>query len=200
MDVISKKILLIGDIEVGKTSILTKYFDNNAPEVIEPTMGIEFKTKIFERENNLIKLQIWDTSGQEKFKSITQNYFRDADSLLYVFDVTNINSLISIKNWLKMSEKNNKKKFIKILIGNKTDLEGRIIYKEHMENFLADNNMDILFEISAKDRKSISKMFEDIVDLLIKKEPIKITKSSDANDKYEEVSKKDNTCNSCIIN
>jgi hypothetical protein len=88
----------------------------------------------------------------------------------------------------------------KILIGNKTDLDEGIIEKEQMEQFLADNNMDILFEISAKNGKGISKMFEDIVDLLIKKEPIKITKSSDANDKYEEVSKKDNTCNSCIIN
>ena len=201
MDVIKKKILLVGDIEVGKTSILTKYFDNNAPEVIEPTMGIEFKTKIFKRGNNLIKLRIWDTSGQEKFKSITQNYFCDADSLLYVFDVTNENSLNNIKNWLEMSEKNNNKNFIKILIGNKTDLDEGIIEKEQMEQFLADNNMDILFEISAKNGKGISKMFEDIVDLLIKNEPTQNIESSDVNDTYEEVKENNKSdCGYCIIN
>ena len=173
MNILAKKILLIGDVDVGKTSILTRYFNNNFSEVTESTIGIEFKTKMFIRDNLSIKLQIWDTSGQERFKSITQNYFRDADGLLYVFDVTNENSFKSIENWLKMSNDNNNKDFIKILIGNKTDLEGRSITKEEMEKFKNENRMDKLFEISAKDNKNISEMFEIIVDLLIGKNTLK---------------------------
>ena len=173
MNILAKKILLIGDVDVGKTSILTRYFNNNFSEVTESTIGIEFKTKIFIRDNLSIKLQIWDTSGQERFKSITQNYFRDADGLLYVFDVTNENSFKSIENWLKMSNDNNNKDFIKILIGNKTDLEGRSITKEEMEKFKNENSMDKLFEISAKDNKNISEMFEIIADLLIGKNTLK---------------------------
>ena len=167
---ISKKILLIGDVGVGKTSILTRYFNNNFSEVTESTVGIEFKTILFKERDHNIKLQIWDTSGQERFQSITQNYFRDADGLLYVFDVTNENSFNSIKNWLKMSEENNTKEFIKILIGNKTDLEGRSIEKEDMEKFKTENRMTELFEISAKNNSNIKEMFEKIVSLLIKKE------------------------------
>ena len=173
MNILAKKILLIGDVDVGKTSILTRYFNNNFSEVTESTIGIEFKTKMFIRDNLSIKLQIWDTSGQERFKSITQNYFRDADGLLYVFDVTNENSFKSIENWLKMSNDNNNKDFIKILIGNKTDLEGRSITKEEMEKFKNENRMDKLFEISAKDNKNISEMFEIIADLLIGKNTVK---------------------------
>ena len=188
MNILAKKILLIGDVDVGKTSILTRYFNNNFSEVTESTIGIEFKTKIFIRDNLSIKLQIWDTSGQERFKSITQNYFRDADGLLYVFDVTNENSFKSIENWLKMSNDNNNKDFIKILIGNKTDLEGRSITKEEMEKFKNENSMDKLFEISAKDNKNISEMFEIIVDLLIGKKTLKnidISKIPEVNNQNE---------------
>ena len=188
MNILAKKILLIGDVDVGKTSILTRYFNNNFSEVTESTVGIEFKTRIFTRDNLNIKLQIWDTSGQERFKSITQNYFRDADGLLYVFDVTNENSFKSIENWLKMSNDNNNKDFIKILIGNKTDLEGRSITKEEMEKFKNENSMDKLFEISAKDNKNISEMFEIIVDLLIGKKTLKnidISKIPEVNNQNE---------------
>ena len=200
-----KKILLIGDVGVGKTSILTKYCNNYFPEGIEPTMGIEFKIKIIERDNNVkVKLQIWDTSGQEKFKSITQNYFRDADALLYVFDVTNKNGLKSVESWLKIPVENNKKNLIKILIGNKTDLKRRIT-TDCMKKFLTNNSMIELFEISAKkEEKNISEMFEGIVDLLIKKEPSQNIGNSDKNDGIEEVydENKDGSgkCPFCIIN
>ena len=203
MKVISKKILLIGDVGVGKTSILTKYCNNYFPEGIEPTMGIEFKIKILQRDNFKVKLQIWDTSGQEKFKSITQNYFRDADALLYVFDVTNKDGLKSVENWLKIQVENNKKNLIKILVGNKTDLKG-IITKDSMKQFLTDNSMTDFFEISAKeDEKSISEMFDRIVNLLIKNEPSQTNGSSDENGNLKEVPEQDKDgCNysSCIIN
>ena len=204
MEAIPKKILLIGDVGVGKTSILTKYFNNYFPEVIEPTMGIEFKTKIFKRKKFNIKLQIWDTSGQEKFKSITKNYFRDADALLYVFDVTNKNGLKSVESWLKIPVENNKKEFIKILIGNKTDLkEGRNITKDDMKQFLTDNSMTELFEISAKeDEKNLSDMFEAIVDLLIKNEPTQNIENYDENENFDEVEGQNGSgkCPFCIIN
>ena len=204
MKVISKKILLIGDVGVGKTSILTKYCNNYFPKGIEPTMGIEFKIKIIKRNNFNVKLQIWDTSGQEKFKSITQNYFRDADALLYVFDVTNKDGLKSVENWLKIPVENNKKNLIKILIGNKTDLKRRIT-RDSMKQFLTNNNMIQLFEISAKkDEKNISEMFKGIVDLLIKNEPsqniINSGKNDDIEDIYDENIDGSGKCPFCIVN
>ena len=215
MNVISKKILLIGNIKVGKTSILNQYFNNSFSEEILTTIGIEFKTRIFKKDKFSLKLQIWDTSGQERFKSLTQNYFRDADGLLYVFDVTNEESFHSIEDWLKISEKYNKKKFIKILIGNKTDLDKRIVNKEDMEKFKEENKMEKCFETSAKNgEKDINKMFEEIADLLIKNEPLnkeenyatnKVTLKSENNNKVNNDDNNDNDndnnnesiCNCC---
>ena len=161
------KLILIGDSSVGKTNLLTQYVDGKTSENIISTIGIEFKNKIIELENRRkIRLQIWDTSGQEKFKALTKNYFRGCDAALFVFDVTNKDSFDNIKDWLKLYYEVNGENSKKILIGNKIDKENRVINKIELKNFAEDNGLKP-FEISVKNKEGIDEMFKEIIKLLI---------------------------------
>ena len=117
--------------------------------------------------NRKIGLQIWDTSGQERFRSITQNFYRGADGILFVFDVTNKESFDNIKMWLnepQVVELNSQK----ILVGNKIDLEEqRVISKEKMEDLGAKNNNLVSFETSAKTGENVEKVFTKIAELIL---------------------------------
>ena len=163
----SLKLVLIGNTTVGKTSILTRYFDNKFNGDNKSTLGIEFKTTIINKNGNNFKLQIWDTTGQERFKSITQNYFRDADGLLFIFDVTNKESFDSLSEWIEISNNSNSKKYKKILIGNKIDLrDQRIIDEENdIKPFEKTYDIDRFLEVSAKTGENITKIFDDIAEL-----------------------------------
>ena len=162
----SIKLVLIGNTEVGKTSILTRYFDGKFKENITSTLGIEFKTTNIINNNGCnLKMQIWDTSGQAKFDSITQNYFREADGLIFVFDITNRESFEKIPKYMEMS-KINHKKFKKILIGNKIDLEHeRIINNEDIDALKKKYNIKEYFEASAVNGNNIDTIFKEIANL-----------------------------------
>ena len=155
------KIILVGDVSVGKTNLLTQYVDEKFAENIISTVGIEFKNKIIELENGRnIRLQIWDTSGQEKFISLTKNYFRGCNVALFIFDVTNQTSFDDIPKWLDSYKEVNGEKSKKVLIGNKIDLENRVVVKEEAKNFAEKNGLQY-FEISVKENKDkeIDNMF-----------------------------------------
>ena len=163
------KLILIGDSTVGKTNLLVKYVDRKSPENVISTIGIEFKNKTINLKNGSTnKLQIWDTSGQEKLRSLTKNYIRGSSAGLFVFDVTNENSFENISEWLKLYNDVNSEKSKKILIGNKIDKIGkRVVDKERMEKFAKENGFNLKpFEISVEDEKKIDEMFEKIVELL----------------------------------
>ena len=138
------KILLLGDSTVGKTTLISKYVDNQfSPDHIT-TIGVEYKNKTIDLNGRNTNLQIWDTSGQERYQSITKNFYRNADGILFVFDVTNQDSFDHIKNWLITSEEN-EKDFEKILVGNKIDLTDKIVInKEKMEKYGEKKNMNSL--------------------------------------------------------
>ena len=160
------KILLIGDSFVGKTSLLLKYCDGEFYETHMATIGVEFKDKIIKLNEKDIKLQIWDTSGQERFHSITQNFYRNADGILFVFDVTNKTSFEHIKNWLLDSQVENSD-IKRILIGNKIDLiDKRVIDKEMIEKYGNQKNIK-WFETSAKAGTNVNIIFEEIVKLIL---------------------------------
>ena len=162
------KLILIGDSTVGKTNLLTQYVDGKFSEQNISTVGIEFKNKIIELNNGRkFRLQIWDTSGQEKFKSLTKNYFRGCNAALFVFDVTNKNSFDNIQNWLDLYIDVNGEKSKKVIIGNKIDLGKREVDKEVAESFAKERGL-LYFEISAKksNNKEINDMFVKIVESL----------------------------------
>jgi len=166
------KVILVGDVSVGKTNLLTQYVDGEFSEKDNSTIGIEFKNKIIELKNGRkIRLQIWDTCGQEKFMSITKNYFRGCSAALFVFDVTKKDTFNNLEKWLKLfNEFDDEKKTIKILIGNKNDLKPKNVNKEEIDKFTKDHFRKY-FEISAKTNKeNIVKMFDEIVGKLKEKE------------------------------
>ena len=159
------KLLLLGDSSVGKTSILNKYISNKFDESSISTVGVDYMDKIIDYNKFKIKLQIWDTSGEEKFRTITKNFYRNADGLLVVFDLTKKESYDHIKSWIDEAKENNDK-LKTILIGNKLDLKDeRIVAIDVAKQFAEKNNLKYI-ETSAKDGTNINESFQAIIDLL----------------------------------
>ena len=97
-DKIILKILILGDMSVGKTTLLLKYIDNYTPELYISTLGIDYKTKNIVYNNTNIILQIWDTAGQEKFQVVTKSFVKGSDGIIYMYDITQKQSFINIAN------------------------------------------------------------------------------------------------------
>lgn len=153
------KCIIIGDTCVGKSSILTRFIDREFYEKHEATIGIEFGAKIVTIDNTDIKIQIWDTAGQEAFRAITKTYYRGSSIVMVVYDITNQNSFNSVGKWLIDVRAIIDNPNI-ILIGNKSDLnDKRVISYEKGEAFAKANNIDFV-EISAKTTNNIDSPFE----------------------------------------
>ena len=169
------KILIIGDSQVGKTSLLLEYVDKMFPEEHISTIGVEYKEKFIKKDEYDIKLQIWDTAGQERFRSITKSIYRNANGVLFVYDVTNKESFENVKHWIKDTEKIDKD-IRGIIIGNKIDLiEKRKILKEDLDELGKKYDMPVL-DVSAKNAINVNESFDLIVEELFRnrsKEEIK---------------------------
>ncbi len=162
------KILIIGDTEVGKTSLLLQYTEGYFPEDFISTIGVEFKMKKLKIKDMDINLQIWDTAGQERFKSITKNFFKDANGIIFMYDITKKDSYENVKNWIKDSE-NYTKKDIKIIVaGNKIDLESkRQVQREALDKYCNIKKIPG-DEISAKLGIKVNDIFETLANLIVK--------------------------------
>jgi small GTP-binding protein len=182
------KIILIGDVSVGKTNLLTQYVHGKFAEKTNNTIGIEFKNKIIEIKNGRkIRLQIWDTCGQEKFMSITKNYFRGCSAALFVFDVTKRKTYKSLQMWLSLfNEIDDEKTTIKLLIGNKKDLNQKQVREEEIEIFTKDHFLKY-FEVTTRNKENIDAIFDEIVKNLKEKE-----NNNPINDNSFAINKKDN--------
>ena len=161
------KVLLVGDASVGKTCLMTRFIYNRFDNGYISTIGINYYSKPYDYKGNKIKLQIWDTAGQERFHSITSNYFKGADGILFIYDITNRNSFEGVKDWIKESEDYNNN-IQKILLGNKCDLaDSREVQKEEVEDFYNEKKIDF-FETSAKENINLDKAFNRMVELIYK--------------------------------
>jgi Ras-related protein Rab-1A len=164
------KIIIIGNSNVGKTSLIHRFIDNKYNEKHLATLGCNFHMKTISINEKIIKIQIWDTAGMEKYQSITKSYYRGAQACLIVFDITNRESFDSIGNWIEnfnnFSNPNIEK--IIILIGNKCDLgiDRKITYEE-AENYSRGNNL-FYYETSAKDNINIHEVFQFLGSKLLK--------------------------------
>ena len=166
MSEITFKILVLGDSNVGKTSLLLSYVDNFFPESHIATIGVEYKLKSITVKNIDVKLQLWDTSGQERFRSITSNFLRNADGIIFVYDITNKKSFDGLKSWIRDAE-NVGGGFEKIIIGNKSDLEGkRQVSLEVLEKYGEKKKMRF-FETSAKMDVNVKQSFDTIASLIV---------------------------------
>ncbi len=118
----SIKIVLVGDTGVGKSNILTRFTHDEFNQESKTTLGIELSARTIKVDDKTIKINIWDTAGQEKFKSITAAYFRGAKGAMIVYDITKRESFNSIGRWYQEVKEFGDKNLAIILIGNKSDL------------------------------------------------------------------------------
>ena len=163
---IKLKLLIIGDSNVGKTSMLLNYTDHYFPESHLATIGVEYKVKELTTDQYNISLQIWDTAGQERFRSITKSFFRNTNGIIFVYDITSRKSFQSVKDWIKDSEVHDTG-FEKILVGNKIDLrDKREIKLDELKEYGLKKRIDVM-EVSAKERINIDEAFQKIVDLIL---------------------------------
>ena len=153
------KILLIGNSNVGKSSLFLRFVDEIWKENFVPTIGVDFKIKSIKIDNKTIKLQIWDTAGQERFRSVLSSYFKGANGILLLYDITNVNSFKSLSNWLIEIEKNSSKNVKKILIGNKCDLNDLRKIPINKGKEFADTYKMKFIETSAKNNVNINECF-----------------------------------------
>ena len=153
------KILLLGDSSVGKSSLFLSFMDKSWNETFVPTIGVDFKIKTINVNNMNIKFQVWDTAGQERFRTIISSYYKGAHGILLVYDITLKESFESLNDWLNEIKKNTSKNIVKVLIGNKIDLnDKRVISFDEAKEF-ADNNSMKYIETSAKTSTNVDQAF-----------------------------------------
>ena len=138
------KLLLIGESNVGKTSIILRYTDNQFKTSGISTLGVDVKCKYVSLNNTKIKLDIWDTAGQERFRGLAKNYFRGANGFILVYDITDKKSFDRLKGWINDAKEKACSDYKMIVVGNKKDdKKGRQIKFEMLEDFAKKN--DVLF-------------------------------------------------------
>ena len=157
------KYVIIGDSGVGKSNILLRYINNKFSEDFKTTVGVEFGAKNLEVNGRIYRIQIWDTAGQENFRSIARAYYKNSICACVVYDITNRKSFDSVQSWIDDCTKQTPKSVLLLLIGNKNDLNDKreVQYEEGLE-FARKKNM-IFLETSAKTGDNISNIFEKSV-------------------------------------
>ena len=196
---LSFKLITLGNAGVGKTSILQRYLYDKFNINSESTIGIELSYKEIILENNeRVTLKIIDTCGQEKYRSLSKSYFKNTDGVLFVFDLSNIESFKEITDWLKLFNENHngKEKVPKCLVGSKCDLEKKVT-DDKIKEVSQKYNLHY-YETSAKDNFNINKLFEDMSKILYENKKLNKNEKQKSikiiNQKIEEKPKKRNCC------
>merc|ERR1711988_820683 len=153
------KYILVGDSSVGKSCLLAQYLDQRFNTEHDLTIGVEFGAKTTTVNGKRCKLQIWDTAGQEAFRSITRSYFRGAAVALLVYDITRRDTFNHLTTWLEDARQHSNSNMVIMLIGNKSDLEARRdVKKEEGEAFAREHGL-IFMETSAKTAANVEEAF-----------------------------------------
>ena len=159
---ITIKLLLIGNTFVGKTLIVQKFIDNTFSKSTVSTIGVDLQSKILDINGKKVKYLIWDTAGEDRMKSMTYAYYRGCHVILIVYDVSIRKSFENVTTWVECVDKFAKSNVLRILVGNKTDLEdNRVISKEEGKKLAEENGLKF-YEISAMTLNGLSEMFEDV--------------------------------------
>lgn len=173
------KLIVIGDSGVGKSCLLLRFCDDTYTDSFISTIGVDFKIKTIEIGNKVAKLQIWDTAGQDRFKTIVSSYYRGATAVMIVYDITDAESFANVNNWLEEINHYCSPELPKILIGNKSDMEHKRVvpsatakeYAEirgikYIETSAKKNNAveDAFFQLAQKTAEYVSRTVPNVVD------------------------------------
>ncbi|XP_057313939.1 ras-related protein Rab-30-like [Hydractinia symbiolongicarpus] len=162
------KIIVVGQAGVGKTSIVRRFIRKSFPENDRPTIGVDIGIKLIEINGVKIQLKIWDSAGAERFRSIATSYYRNADAAILVYGIDCLESLYDLQSWA--TEVNYHGNMLKILVGNKTDLEEERKTSQNMAiDFAMLQNIDLAIECSAKVDDNIDYLFHTMAKKLLVK-------------------------------
>jgi len=163
------KYIIIGDAAVGKSNLLLRYVHGQFKPEYQLTIGVEFGAKNINISSKVFRIQIWDTAGQENFRSITRAYYKNSVCALVVYDISSRDSFNNVTSWIEDCKNQSPKTIFMVLVGNKCDLEDKrqVSYEEGKE--LADKNELLFFESSAKDGINVDEIFENSAKEIAKK-------------------------------
>jgi small GTP-binding protein len=165
------KVLLLGDSSVGKTCFLLRYCDKSFQDVHLSTIGLDYRLKSMTLKNNKnIKLQIWDTAGQDRFRAITKNYYKGANGIILIYDVTNMQTYENVKNWISQIKEEANPNVIIYLVGNKIDVpdDQRLVKEEDGQKIANEFNLPFS-EASAKDGTNVNEIFQELLEQIDEK-------------------------------
>jgi small GTP-binding protein len=166
------KIKLAGDSNVGKTSILLRYVEDKFVSDVPSTVGVDYKSRITTIKGKVVKMVLWDTAGQEKYRTLIATYYKGAHGFCFVFDVTDRKSFENVDTWFSEMQQhlNDSEGVVKMLIANKIDLEGRVVSKEEGETVARKHSM-LYIETSAKTNKGITDAFTELATQILESNP-----------------------------
>ncbi|OMJ68482.1 hypothetical protein SteCoe_34048 [Stentor coeruleus] len=199
------RIILVGNAGVGKSCILQRFLEKGFDDKYEVTIGVEFGTKQIKIDNKLIKVQIWDTAGQENYKSITRSFYKRAHGIILMYDITNKTSFNDLESWLNDIKDYANDGVDIALAGNQVDL---VAYQDNYRevtytqgyDMKNKNNFCSYHETSAKTGQNVNELFQELCSVLYKKQEIKgfgknqtafvsLTSSKDPRKKYKKCCK-----------
>ena len=160
-DALHYKLIFLGDQYVGKSSILNRFYQDKFEQDYQATIGLDFHSKNVNINGTPVRLLLYDTAGQEKFKSLIPMYIRDANIILVVYDITNKDSFVHTEHWVNETKDLKREDAIFVLVGNKIDLEeNRIIQSKEAEDFANEKGF-LFYEVSAKTGDKIEELFNN---------------------------------------
>ena len=158
------KTVLIGEPGVGKSSIISRGVNNIFTEDYKTTLFFDHSWKNYKVNNSKVRIQLWDTCGQEVYHSVIKNFYKSALCIFIVFSINNMESFNSLSFWLNEIEEVSSDDIIIFLVGNKKDIENeRVVSIDEINNFVKNNNINKYFETSAASGENIEKLFEETV-------------------------------------
>eukprot|EP01114_Cavostelium_apophysatum_P003605 TRINITY_DN135_c0_g1_i1.p1 TRINITY_DN135_c0_g1~~TRINITY_DN135_c0_g1_i1.p1 ORF type:complete len:199 (-),score=58.87 TRINITY_DN135_c0_g1_i1:71-667(-) len=190
------KVVVLGESGVGKTSLLLRYIENKFTIATKSTIGSDFLSKEIVVDGKPVMLQIWDTAGQERFQGLGTSFYRGADGVAFVFDVTRRKTFEELAAWKKafliQVGHEGSESFPMIVLANKVDLENREVTKREVQDFCQKEGITF-YETSAKESLNVDKAFEQVARLVL-------SRTKEDNIKYDVVDinvdnkKKDGCC------
>ncbi|TKR69954.1 hypothetical protein L596_022037 [Steinernema carpocapsae] len=161
------KILIIGESGVGKSSLLLRFVDDTFDPEQQATIGVDFRVTTLVIDGNRVKLAIWDTAGQERFRTLTPSYYRGAQGVICVYDVSSRPSFDRLEHWMtEVDTYITKNDAVKMLVANKIDKTNRAVSREEGLQFAKKHRM-LFIEASAKTREGVQCAFEELIEKII---------------------------------
>ena len=153
------KFILVGDSGVGKSCLLYQFIEGKFNNSLEPTIGIEFGTKIIDLDNQVIRLQIWDSAGQENYRSITRSYYKNTICAIMIYDVTKKYTFENLKKWMEEAQTHGHEEMVIVIVGNKCELDKEREVPFHKGKEFASRSKALFFEVSAKENIGVQDLF-----------------------------------------